>query len=244
MQDRDFEKRWRRRFTERGSQYDDDAAIAGWTSTGLASRVRQFEQLWHRAQPVGEIWLDIGCGAGTYTRMLRAEGRRPIGLDYSAPSVQKARDRSPAEIPWLAADVHHLPLPEGSADGILCFGVMQALAAPGPALNDMARVLRPGGELWVDALNAGCLPTRVSEHRRRRAGRAPHLRYDSHAGLEQAAREAGLEVLALYWLPLAPGRLAGMQKVLESRPMRGLLQALPPLAAGLSHSFILRARRV
>ncbi|WP_018141281.1 MULTISPECIES: class I SAM-dependent methyltransferase [unclassified Thioalkalivibrio] len=244
MTDSEFEQRWRRRFVERGAQWDDDAGIAGWTPTGLNSRVRQFQHWWRLASPPKGCWLDIGCGAGTYTRMLQVEGYQAVGLDYSPPSVQKARDRSPDGIDWLAADIHQLPLPDATADGILCFGVMQALSDPVPALAEMARVMRPGGEIWVDALNARCLPTRVQEYRRHRAGRPPHLRYDTRASLEQAARAAGLDPMALYWLPLAPGRLARLQGVLESRPTRGLLSALPPLAAGLSHSFILRARRL
>lgn len=240
----DFEQRWRRRFVERGAHLEDDAGIAGWTRTGLSSRLRQFEYWWRRAQPPdGGLWLDIGCGAGTYTRLLHAEGRRAVGLDYSPPSVGKARARSPAGIDWLAADIHNLALPSATADGILCFGVMQALSEPVPALAEMARVLGPEGELWVDALNARCLPTRLQEYRRRRAGRPAHLRYDTRKSLEQAAREAGLEPVALYWLPLAPGRLARLQGLLESRPTRGLMKALPVLASGLSHSFILRARR-
>ncbi|WP_019625804.1 bifunctional 2-polyprenyl-6-hydroxyphenol methylase/3-demethylubiquinol 3-O-methyltransferase UbiG [Thioalkalivibrio sp. ALJT] len=239
----DFEQRWRRRFVERGAQWDDDAGIAGWTPTGLSSRVRQFRHWWQQARLPPGRWLDIGCGAGTYTRMLHAEGHQVTGLDYSAPSVQKARDRSPEGIEWLAADIHQLPYPEACADGILCFGVMQALAGPEGALAEMARVLHPGGELWVDALNAHCLPTRVQEARRRRAGRAPHLRYDTREGLMAAARQVGLEPVACHWMPLVPGRVARLQPLFESAPVRGLLRALPPLGSALSHSFILRLRR-
>lgn len=243
MTDSDFEQRWRRRFVERGAQRDDDAGIAGWTPTGLNSRVRQFQRWWRRARQPSGRWLDIGCGAGTYTRMLQSEGHQAVGLDYSSPSVQKARDRSPDGIDWLAADIYHLPLSDGMADGILCFGVMQALAHPGAALAEMARVLQPGGELWVDALNAACLPTRVQEMRRRRAGRPPHLRYDSCASLRGMAEAAGLELIACHWMPLVPGRMAGLQPMLEIAPVRGLLGTLPMVGSALSHSFVLRVRR-
>ena len=243
MNDPGFEQRWRQRFSERGAQLDDDAGIAGWTPTGLASRVRQFDRLWTRSRPPAGHWVDIGCGAGTYTRRLHAEGHRVLGLDYSAPSLFKARARSPRDIPWLAADIQRLPLADASADGILCFGVMQALSAPAQALAEMRRVLKPGGELWVDALNARCLPTAIRERRRQRSGRPPHLRYDAPAAFRGEAIAAGLEPLALYWLPLVPGRLAALQGMLENRPARAVLQGLPPLGALLSHSFILRARR-
>lgn len=238
-----FEQRWRRRFSERGALCDDDAGIAGWTTTGLASRFRQFEALWERQTPAEGLWLDIGCGAGTYTRMLHAQGVDVLGVDYSAPSLLKAKTRSAPSIPWLAADIHRLPFPDASVAGILCFGVMQALSEPERALAELRRVLQTGAEVWVDALNARCLPTVVQEFRRRRAGRPPHLRYDVPADFMGKAEASGLEVMDRFWLPLVPGRLAPLQGPVESRPVKGLLQMLPPLGQRLSHSFIVRARR-
>ena len=228
---------------ERGAHCEDDAGIAGWTQTGLASRVRQFRSLWQRHEPAAGLWLDIGCGAGTYTRMLHAQGLDVLGIDYSAPSLQKARERSDVAIPWLAADIHHLPLADASAEGVLCFGVMQALSGPEPALTEIHRVLKPGGEVWVDALNARCLPTAIREYRRRRAGHAPHLRYDQPEDFMRSAVAAGFKDAELFWLPLVPRRLGLLQGLLESRPSKGILQSVPYIGAPLSHSFILRARR-
>lgn len=243
MKQSKFNQRWRRRFTERGAYFDDDAGIAGWTRTGLASRVRQFQSLWQKHEPASGLWLDIGCGAGTYTRLLHAQGLEVWGIDYSAPSLQKARARSDLAIPWLAADIHHLPLPDATVDGILCFGVMQALSGPEDALAELHRVLKPGRELWVDALNVRCLPTAIREHRRRRAGAPRHLRYDLPQEFIRSGEAIGFERIELHWLPLLPGRLAAVQGLVESRPVKGLLQRLPPLGERLSHSFILRARR-
>lgn len=238
-----FEQRWRRRFVERGRFMDDDAGIAGWTRTGLATRVRQFARLWRETPGAPGEWLDIGCGAGTYTRLLHEQGYRMIGIDYSAPSLVKARDRSPAGIDWLAADIRRLPLPDGCAQGVLCFGVMQALDGTAEALRELARVVRPGGEVWVDALNGRCLPTRLAEWRRKRNGRPPHLRYDRADEFQAIAGTAGLEVLAIEWLPILPARLQRLQWLLEIRPTRTLMRWLPFVGALLSHSFILRARR-
>lgn len=243
MKDTGFERRWRQRFLERGASLEDDADIAGWTHSGLNSRVRQFERLWRSADLAPGRWLDIGCGAGTYTRMLQAQGHAVWGLDYSTPSLQKARARSDAAIPWLAADINHLPLADAAFDGVLCFGVMQALSDSAPALAEIRRVLRPGGEAWVDALNLRCLPTAAREWRRHRQGRPPHLRYDDPAALRSTAESVGLVPGDLYWLPLAPGRLARLQPLLENRGTRGFLQALPIAGAWLSHSFILRMRK-
>jgi SAM-dependent methyltransferase len=240
-----FEQRWRRRFVERGTQLDDDAGIAGWSRTGLLTRVRQFQTLWaeHPGAMGPEPWVDVGCGAGTYTRLLHEQGYSVLGLDYSSPSLQKARERSPADIAWAAADIKKIPLPDNFAQGVLCFGVMQALGDNREALQELARIVKPGGELWVDALNLRCLPTRLSEWRRKRSGKSPHLRYETADGFREAAGQVGLNVISVEWLPILPGRLSRFQGLLEARPVRAVLKRVPFLGAMLSHSFILRACR-
>src|SRR6266481_1370695 len=65
------EAEWQGRFREFAESRDDDAGIAGWTSTGLEARLRRFLALW-KPGAQGERWLDAGCGAGTYTRVLLA----------------------------------------------------------------------------------------------------------------------------------------------------------------------------
>lgn len=244
MQQSDFERRWRQRFSERGAVFNDDAGIAGWTSTGLATRVRQFLRLWRKTQRQPGLWLDVGCGAGTYSRLLRADGHRVVGVDYALPSLVKAKEKNrDSDIAWVSADVQHLPFADGSVDGVLCFGVMQALGTPDRALAELSRVLRPDGELWVDGLNARCVPTLLREWRRRLRGGAPHLRYDHPRRFLDGVRSLGMNVPRLHWLPILPGRLQRFQPVVESAPVYGALAAVPPLGLLLSHSFIVRAVR-
>lgn len=238
-----FEQRWRRRFVERGMRLDDDAGIAGWSQTGLATRVRQFRTLWLEHPGTVGYWVDVGCGAGTYTRLLHEQGYSVVGLDYSAPSLHKARERSPAGIPWAAADIRKIPLPDNYAQGVLCFGVMQALDDSREALQELARIVKPGGEVWIDALNLRCLPTRLSEWRRKRQGKSPHLRYETVEDFREAARNVGFNVSAVEWLPILPGRLSRFQGLLEARPVRAVLKRMPWLGALISHSFVLRAAR-
>lgn len=241
--DPEFSRRWQRRFVQRGARLDDDAGIAGWTSTGLASRIRQFKRHWQHAAPQGGLWLDLGCGAGTYCRLLDQEGRRVIGVDYAPPSLHKAKQRSPSAIQWVAGDAQALPFCSASFDGVLCFGVIQALGRSDLALAEMRRVVRPGGEVWVDALNFCFAPTRMQEWRRRRAGRPPHLRYETPYAFRNCAEQVGLEPLDWFWLPLVPGRLAWFQGLLESAYVKASMTRLPMVGEAMSHSFILRACR-
>ena len=235
-----FEQRWRRRFERYAGMRDDDAGIAGWSTTGLAARVRHFARNWGGAAP-GSLWADLGCGAGTYTRMLAGQGLRVVGTDYSGPTLAKAASRGGA-VGWVQADVTRLPFASGALDGALCFGVMQALSSSVPAFAEIARVVRPGGQLWVDALNRWCLPHLTAMLWRRLRGRAYHLRYESPWRLRRSARALGLQEVRILWLPILPGRLQRWQPLVESQPFVAALRIVPLLGALLSHSFVLVAR--
>ncbi|MEG0821742.1 MAG: class I SAM-dependent methyltransferase [Burkholderiaceae bacterium] len=237
-----FEDGWRRRFESFGRAADDDAGIAGWSANGLATRLRAFEREF-ASQVKGRTWLDVGCGAGTYSRWLAARGAQVIGLDYSQPSLLKAA-RLPANagLTLAAADATRLPLPAACADGALLFGVLQALASPAPALAELRRVLRPGAELWLDALNSRSAAARTLAARERARGEPPRLRHDTPGELLSALAAAGFEELDLFWVAIAPGRWSAAQGLLDAASVRGTLRALPALGALASHSMLLRAR--
>lgn len=156
-------------------------------------------------------WLDAGCSAGTYVRLLAAHGAEVIGADYSLPSLHKAADRLGDQAVLTASDVRALPFAAASFDGALCFGVMQALADPRPALRELCRVVRPGGEVWIDALNRYSAPHWAAGAWRRVRGKPAHMRYDDPWRLARWLREAGAAQVELHWLPLVPGhwRLVG-----------------------------------
>jgi SAM-dependent methyltransferase len=243
----DFERSWRRRFEKFAESHDDDAGIAGWSDSGLAARLRLFLKAWGKTPEAlaGKgRWLDAGCGAGTYTRVLAADGRSVVAVDYSMPTVVKARQRGEATsaTQWLTGDVTKLPFASGSFDGAVCFGVMQALSSPHAALLELRRILAPGGMLWVDALNARCLPSAWAEARRRKEGRAAHLRYDIPSEFSAALAQSGFDSLRMHWAPIVPGRFRVVQRLVETRVFNATLHAVPPLAVRVSHSILLRAR--
>lgn len=237
-----FEERWRQRFVERGRQFDDDAGIAGWTETGLDTRLRNFRAVWPGDVP-GSLWLDAGCGAGSYTRFLAGRGMRAVGLDYSHPSVLKARDRSPDTISWLVGDVTALPVRPSSVDGVMCFGVLQTLTTPDRAIHELFATVRPGGQLWIDALNCDCLSTQIRAFLARRQGRSLNLRYDRPEALVHLLEAAGAEDVRLYWIPILPGAFRLLRPLLEIGPVRALLHRFRPLGSLVSHGFLLGARR-
>ena len=236
-----FEARWRERFEEFAELRDDDAGIAGWSPSGLETRFRFFTRRWNDP-PAAGLWLDIGCGAGTYSRWLHGRGLHTIGLDYSQPTLLKARARIPGEIALVAGDAMRLPFADGTFDGALCFGVLQAVSESAPLVREIARVLVPGAVLWIDALNRNGMAARLTELRRALRGKQRHLRYESARVLEGCLVDAGFIDIRRYWLPIAPARLQRMQPSLESKALVAVLDSLPVVGRLLSHSFVYSAR--
>lgn len=85
--------------------------------------------------------LDIGCGEGSYTGALREVCTEVTGLDISKPAIRLAA-KSRRDITWLVASGAQLPLADASVDLVCSF------FSPLP-LDEMARVLRPGGHLLM-----------------------------------------------------------------------------------------------
>ena len=240
--DKTFERRWRERFESFARAHADDAGVAGWSPTGLAARLRHFRRRW-RPGALGALWLDVGCGAGTYARFLAGRGARVLGLDYSLPSVRHAERHGGERLAWGVADVTRLPLADGAADGALCFGVLQALATSDAAVASLTRALKPGAELWLDALNAHCLPHLVERAARRLQGRPPHVRYETPRALKRLLRAHGCGQVRVYWVPILPARLQRYQPLLETPAAETLLRALPGLGALFCHAFVITGRR-
>ena len=115
----------------------------------------------------GERVLDLGCATGRHVRALAGHGVAPVGLDVSARFLAVAADATPG-LPFVRGDARRLPIADGSIDAVvsLCqggFGLTGGPAAAGLApgvepdqvvLDELFRVLRPGGRLALTAFSA------------------------------------------------------------------------------------------
>jgi len=239
----EFEDQWRERFEEFASLRDDDAGIAGWSSTGLEARVRRFRALWKVPGKPGGRWLDAGCGAGTYTRMLLDARQDVVGVDYSNVTLRKAAMRNLSGASFVAADVRFLPFRAETFDGALCLGVTQALAESDGAIRSLATTLKPGGDVWLDALNGWCVIHVWGRLRRRIRGKPRHLRYESPWRMKRLLRECGFDNVRLHWMPIAPGGSPALQHVAESPATTWLMRWIPMAGPLFSHAFILQGTK-
>ncbi|MFE0134062.1 methyltransferase domain-containing protein [Streptomyces sp. NPDC059037] len=107
----------------------------------------------------GSTVLDVGCGPGNFTREFgRGAGADglAVGLDSSPSMLAKAvRETHRGNVAYTCADATALPFRDGSFDAVCCFAALNMFAEPFVALDDMIRVLAPGGRI---ALLTSCRP--------------------------------------------------------------------------------------
>jgi SAM-dependent methyltransferase len=125
-----------------------EASLASFAGTGNPFRLG-------RLQP-GERVVDVGCGAGIDSliaaHMVGSAGR-VIGVDMTPTMLTKAR-RSATETQATNVEFREgygeaLPIPDGWADVVISNGVLNLMPDKAKALQEMARVLKPGGRLQI-----------------------------------------------------------------------------------------------
>ena len=94
--------------------------------------------------------LDWGCGYGLISHDLKRRGLDVVSTDYAPdePGRRPSWHFPDVEINFLADPVA-LPFADGEFDAALSLGVLEHVADPGNSLDELRRVLRPGGKLYV-----------------------------------------------------------------------------------------------
>jgi ubiquinone/menaquinone biosynthesis C-methylase UbiE len=109
-------------------------------------------------QPAGAAILDIPCGGGVALRGLKpGQGVRYVAADISRSMLDRtagaAADRGVADqVELVEADVHNLQFVDGEFDLVLSFTGLHCFPRPRDAVDELARVTKPGGTVLGSTL--------------------------------------------------------------------------------------------
>lgn len=105
-----------------------------------------------RLEP-GSTVLDIASGPGNFTGVYAAAvgpAGKAIGLDLSKPMLDRALvDNADTGASYVLASGHRLPFADGSLDAVACYGALYLIPDPMRVVDEMIRVVRPGGRLAI-----------------------------------------------------------------------------------------------
>lgn len=104
-----------------------------------------------------DVVLDVGCGAGLDSLLAARRGAKVIGVDFSSAMLQRAQfclneAGLYSKVTLLQAEVQSLPLLDASIDVALVNGLFNLNPFRQQAFQELARVLRPGGTVYVSEL--------------------------------------------------------------------------------------------
>jgi ubiquinone/menaquinone biosynthesis C-methylase UbiE len=111
----------------------------------------------------GQMVLDVACGPGNFTRSFApavgADGL-VVGFDESATMLARAVERADERIGYIRGDARDLPFPDGTFHAVGCFLALHLVPEPFRAVEEMIRVLAPGGRIAISApyLPRGVMP--------------------------------------------------------------------------------------
>ena len=100
----------------------------------------------------GQLTVDVGCGEGRLGRELSARGHRVLGFDYSEPAVRALNEARKSDL-GVVADAGDLPLPDDSVDLVIAFMSLQDMDDPPATIEEVGRVLIPGGRFCFAILH-------------------------------------------------------------------------------------------
>lgn len=146
-----------------------EGIVAKWYAANTAEMMTQYVDLARRIAgqlPQDAKVLEVAPGPGYFSIELAKLGRYDLtGLDLSHTFVRMATNKAAdagVQVKFTQGSASNMPFPAGSFDFLLCRAAFKNFAHPVTALQEMARVLRPGGRGVIIDLKGNATPTEIT----------------------------------------------------------------------------------
>ena len=104
----------------------------------------------------GKAVLDLGCAGGFMAEALDDRGADVTGIDPAEDAIRAAQSHARAHDRSIRYDVgvgEALPYPDAAFDAVVCVDVLEHVQDLGQVVQEIARVLKPGGLFLFDTIN-------------------------------------------------------------------------------------------
>lgn len=108
----------------------------------------------------GQLILDCACGTGTLTCMLRplvGEEGKVVGIDFSSEMLALAEEKCP-RAEYVEGSILDLPFPDNTFHAAIMGFALRNLVDQNKAIQEMVRVVKPGGRVVILELNRPTIP--------------------------------------------------------------------------------------
>jgi SAM-dependent methyltransferase len=133
--------------------------------------------------------LEIGTGAGFFLKAAQRAGWQVHGVEISDAAAAFARGRLGLDVVKMPAE--QLGFAAGSFDVVVMYEVIEHLFEPRQVLQDVQRVLRPGGVLMISTPNVNAFSRFALGNSWAVLSPGEHLYYFTHATLNAILQAAG-----------------------------------------------------
>ncbi|HTP27319.1 MAG TPA: class I SAM-dependent methyltransferase [Anaeromyxobacteraceae bacterium] len=150
-----------------------EGRVADWYAKNTGKDLRRFEAAAHSVTArvaTGARVLEVAPGPGYLALELARRGYRVTGLDVSRSFMRIAREnaaRAGLNVDFREGDAAHLPLPDAAFDHAVCLAAFKNFSDPLGALDELHRVLVPGGTASILDLRRDVLAEAIAEEVKR-----------------------------------------------------------------------------
>ena len=248
---------YKNEFNELALKYKNDEDIAGWSARSLNRQIAAFLSVFLKLKiDKGSKILDVGCGPGTYSRILADTGNNVTGIDFAEHMVQKAAKKSVGKnIQYIISDAYSLPFKDGFFDVAICTGVLQHVTDEKRVIDEMKRVLKEDqGVMMLITMNSCSINVfsrklrgkfrSVFSRKRYRLNNMKilcDLIYRNPFDVKKTVENGGWDKVEVNGVYIFPAMLRRLETVFEKTGVFRVIDMVPFMLLIISHMFIIKA---